>query len=193
MRDEEDLDLLINSALSSYGAPGPGSGLEQRILAHVIDAPAVTEFKTAKPRRRWLWLLALPAASCLLLFMVVPKAPQQKPDQSRPAPQPEQPAVAASRIEQSAPLRSKKVHHIAVPAQAAKPQLTEISLPQPKLNVFPTPRPLTPQERALVAVATRTPPSQRKSLLAAQKAGDAPINIAAIYIDPLEMPDEGKN
>jgi hypothetical protein len=190
MREEEDLDLLINSALSSYGDPGPDSGLEVRVLARVSNAAAPTKFKAPKTRLRWLWLLTLPAFSYLLFFAFLTKTPQHQMTRTL---QPEQPAVSANRIEPPPAVPSKPIRDIEVAGQAAKPQLTEVSPPQPKLDVFPTPRQLTPQEQALVTLATRTSPSQRKSLLAAHKASDVPINIAAIHIDPLEMPEEGKN
>jgi hypothetical protein len=191
MHDHDDLDLLLRSALSTYG--DPDSGLTRRVLARVSAevAPA--------PSRRWLfWSLALPAAACLLLFVVLssPKPTHQPsglvrqtfPFQDLPritthtepsrAPQP---AVA---LRSKATLLKPRPHRIAAGAKPA---------PLPKLDVFPTPRPLTPEERALVIFAAQTPEAERKDLIEAQKQFDAPLSIAAIQIPPLEPPQEGKN
>jgi hypothetical protein len=63
----------------------------------------------------------------------------------------------------------------------------------PKLNVFPTPQPLTPSEKALVTYIAHAPEAERNALVDAQKQMDAPLSIAAIDIQPLEPPEEGGN
>jgi hypothetical protein len=63
--------------------------------------------------------------------------------------------------------------------------------PLPKLDIFPTPQPLTPAERALIQFAERTPVAERKALIEAQQQPDRPLNIAAIRIQPIEMPELG--
>jgi hypothetical protein len=72
-------------------------------------------------------------------------------------------------------------------AQAAK------SAPLPKLDVFPTPQPLTPQEQALAVFAIHGPEPERKALAKAQQQIDAPLSIAAIHIPPVQSPDKGTN
>jgi hypothetical protein len=65
--------------------------------------------------------------------------------------------------------------------------------PVPKLDVFPSPQPLTPQERVLVTAATRGSETEREALLeAAKPPSDAPLAIADLSIPPLVPPDEGK-
>ena len=49
------------------------------------------------------------------------------------------------------------------------------------------------EEQALYAFATQVPEEQRQAVLAAQKKDDAPLNVAAISIQPIEIPDTGKN
>jgi hypothetical protein len=63
--------------------------------------------------------------------------------------------------------------------------------PLPKLDIFPTPQPITPAERALIQFAERTPVAERKALIEAQQQPDTPLNIAAIRIQPIEMPELG--
>jgi hypothetical protein len=198
MRDKDDLELLIESALSSYGDPGPCSGLEQRILARVTNARALAEPEPAH-RRRWLLsLLALPAVACLLLFLVVPRTPRHEVNQAKQPhrverPAPELPAFVAHQTAQPASGHSRRARQIVASRAVAEQQFALNSSPLPKLDVFPTPRPLTTQEQALVFVATRTPESQREALVKTQKPNDSPLSIAAIHIPPLETPEEGKN
>ena len=65
--------------------------------------------------------------------------------------------------------------------------------PLPKLDVFPTPQPLTAEERALVAFAANAPKPELKAVVDAQPQADAPLSIAAIEIQPLDSPDQGGN
>ena len=48
----------------------------------------------------------------------------------------------------------------------------------PKLEVFPTPRPLTAEEQALVAFVRRAPPAVKKAVIEDQQHWDDPIIVA---------------
>ena len=190
MPEHDDLDLLLDSALTTYGDPGPDSGLEQRVLTRVAAEAAPL------PLHRWLpWAIALPVAACLLIFVISMPKVSHSPDThstgvtqaseqaaARPVPQPALQPAPARRGELAA--RKSRPHSV---ASAAK------SVPPPKLDVFPTPRPLTPEEQALVAFATQAPESERLALLEAQKIKDEPLHIAAIHIPPIEPPAPGAN
>jgi hypothetical protein len=63
----------------------------------------------------------------------------------------------------------------------------------PKLDVFPTLQPLTPEEQALANFAIHTPAPELQAFIEAQKNDDAPISISAIDIQPLDPPDQGGN
>jgi len=63
----------------------------------------------------------------------------------------------------------------------------------PKLDVFPTPQPMTPQEKALVASTARASKPQLLALVTAQQNPEGPVTIAAIQIPPLEPIDQGNN
>ena len=192
MHDNRDeIDLLLDSALATYADPGPDSGLEQRILTRIAaDAHAA-------PRRRWLpWAIALPAAASLLIFILIlhpwtnhtSVLPQQADVSHRPMP----PIEAANRSSSppartrrsEAPLRRQRPRHRALAIRSA---------PLPKLDVFPTPQPLSPQERALVNFAAHATKSERESLVTSQQQADAPLHIAAIQITPLQPPAPGAN
>jgi hypothetical protein len=62
--------------------------------------------------------------------------------------------------------------------------------PLPKLDVFPTPRPLSPEEQAMVRFVATTPPSEIQAMQKAQQQQDEPLHIAAIVIQPLKPLDE---
>jgi hypothetical protein len=48
----------------------------------------------------------------------------------------------------------------------------------PKLDVFPSPRPLSPEEQALVAFALRAPSEAKKAVVEDQQHWDDPIIVA---------------
>jgi hypothetical protein len=55
----------------------------------------------------------------------------------------------------------------------------------PKMDVFPTPRPLTAEERALVAFASQASPEMKKQVVEAERHLGDPIAIAQLKIEPL--------
>lgn len=194
MLEKDDLDLLLDSALRTYADPGPDAGLDQRVLARLSAETA------SAPRRRWLpwawlpWGVALPAAACLLLFVFSgPKTTNSPSGAARGTAR--ESADATARTEMLPPPRSE-ADNTESPVPKARPRPVSRaaqSVSLPKLDIFPTPRPLTPAERILVDFATHAPESERRSLIAAQEQADAPLSIAAIEIQPLKPPDEGTN
>jgi hypothetical protein len=198
MHESDHLDRLVDSSLSSYGDPGADtgteSGLAERILARVSR-----EQRSDRSAPRWhsrflLWA-ALPAAACLLLtFLLLKTAGPGTPHQSASLPQAasaksgsKAPKVADGAHAEELPTAAK--HHTHTPPTIAVSK----SAAPPKLDVFPLPHPLSPEEQALYAFATQVPEEQRQAVLAAQKNDDAPLNVAALHIQPLEITDTGKN
>jgi hypothetical protein len=188
MRDDE-LDLLINDSLTTYGEPR--SGLETRILSRVT---AAREAATHRPNHRWLvWVLAVPVAACVILLFTIPNRRQAHPN------------VAPRTYEQD--------HHPIAKVQSAPPEILSVpprrrsSNPHPmsvsttartdsapKLDVFPSPQPLGDQENALVALASRTDsPETQQALTEAKEQSEKPLEISAIHIPPITTPDEGSN
>ena len=195
MHEKDHLDEILESSLSSYGDPGAERGepgLAERILARVESEERP---RRAVPRwgGRFMLYAALPVAACLLLTFYVLKSPG--PPVVRPSIQP--PAVASV---------TPKLHppgdRNATPRQVVRTRATSrttvrpavaASAARPKLDVFPLPKPLSPAEQALYAFATQVPEEQRQAILAAQKKDDAPLNVAALSIEPLEINATGKN
>jgi len=186
MQDERDqLDRVLDSALATYADPGPESGLERRILGHIANEAAPA------PRPRWLaWAIALPVAAGLLIFAVLagPRlvhAPSSIPPQTRILQKP--PALgglagnralqsegsdkdasgAKGRIESIAPANQSSPDAEMQPRRAV---LETKSAPLPKLDVFPTPQPLTRQEQAFALHAARMTLPKRRAIARFQQS-----------------------
>ena len=194
MREKDDLDLLIDSALATYADPGPESGLEDRVLVTLAAVRTETPRERVRWRSRWLpWAVALPIAAGLLFLWLSPRR-----DKPLPASEPQEARSAAlraiaPRANSSSGVRPEVPHRHAVHvAQPTTPVQTAQAAPLPKLDVFPTPQPLTAEERALVLVVTQTPLPAREALVEAQSLDDSPVRIAEIQIPPLEPPDQGQ-
>lgn len=182
MDDREQLDQLLDTALGSYSEPR--EGLENRVLA-ALDAERTRSM--TEPKRRWFaWAIATPAMAVVLLLVftmwVMPKhaGPPSKPGTSASV-MPH--ATTVSRLPElhTAPVLKQRVSaHRAVEHRAPMPQRL------PKLDIFPTPQPLTPSERALLEYAANAPPEERRALVESQQKQDQPIHIAAIEITPIE-------
>ena len=195
MREEDQLDRMLDASLSSYGDPGPDSGLAGRILARVASEQSSN--RSPRWRSRFLLWAALPAAACLLLTLLLLRS-AGRPGAIHPSatlPQPastntisKAPGITGGKPAQKA--TDIVVHHAQIRPSAT---VAKSAAARPKLDVFPLPQPLSPEEQALYAFATQVPEKQRQAILAAQQNDDAPLNIAAIHIQPLEISDTGKN
>jgi hypothetical protein len=193
MPEHDKLDLLVQQALASYANPGRESGLEERILARIAgeNAPG--------PRRRWLpWAIALPVAAGLLVLLLLSTHRQTPPPLAHhlqaPSAQPTE-LADAGRESSTAPRPARRENTgggLGLPRSRGNVD-TGKALPLPKLDVFPTPQPLSPEEQALAVFAARATKTERQSLIEARAQADAPIRIAAIEVQPLNAPDNGDN
>jgi hypothetical protein len=197
MHEKDHLDRMLESALSSYGDPGADHlgklGLAERILARVSSERG-SDHSAPRWRGRFLLWAALPAAACLLLtFLLLKSAGPGATHQSASLPQ-----IASSSTGSKAP----GVKSVTTPAPKTVPKTTTRTLhrtfaevadsaARPKQDVFPLPQPLSPEEQALIAIATAPVASARENLIASQRQLDAPIQISAINIPPLTKPDQG--
>jgi len=220
MRETNPFDHELDAALATYADPGDESALAQRVLARLAaESPSAEGGGAFNPRilppestralapeglaspisqRRWLpWAIALPVAACLLfLFLSAPKSPHPSPrtaEQSHPSQPPS--TLTAHTGPQPAP-RPQSTKRPTPRAQAALPQPATLAtniVPLPKLDVFPTPHPLTPEEQALAVVAAQTPTPELQALANAQTQPGQLLNIATVHIPPLEPPNQGQN
>ena len=196
MHDKPELDRLLDSALKTYAEPEPG--LEGRILSSLVEVR--TAPRRAASYRRWLyWSAAVPVAAGLLFMLTARKSPQPG---LQPQPHPAEQVATAHSAQSEPPFPSShapSASHAPIPAMrrpAVHAQLNAaVSKPAalPKLDIFPAPQPLTAEEWALYSFATEVPEKQRQAVLNAQKNDNAPLDVAAIRIPPIEVPAEGNN
>jgi hypothetical protein len=137
------LDKQLDAALAKYSSVEPRAGLEQRILAN-LKAQEV-------PRSHlswWRWAIPLAGAFLVISFFIW-KVQRHRPEQvvGRPTTAGQQVKVATNSTVQVAdhpragktPIRTKR----------HKPTAISVAPTAPKLEQFPSPRPLTEQEKLL--------------------------------------------
>lgn len=181
MPTDRELDQFINAALPSYSGAEPPLGLEQRILARALAEP--------QPKRSlaWAWALAVPTAACLLAFLffsgrhdsnrsTLQATAKTAPDSTAATPQ-ETPATQSF-----LPPRKRPIPH----KMSAQPSITRETLP--KQDVFPSPSPLTDEERAAIALVRDPPQMPRQTDTA--RVEISPIHIAELQIKPIASSGE---
>ena len=190
-----ELDELIRASIATYGEPAPDSELARRILVQIAaeERPAAS--------RRWLpWAVAVPIAACLIVSFTFFQSrsmhtPASRTDRTHITADLRN-DIAPSNVAPAAPYQSQREKRNRLSRDDVRPQLDAIAVkaqPLPKLDIFPTPKPLTSAEQILVEFVSRAPASERKSMIEAQQQLDAPLTIAAIKIQPIELPDLGTN
>ncbi len=187
MNPKDNLDRILDHALSEYRDAEPLTGMEDRILRRLAAQPEPIY-------RRWVWILATAAAAAVIvaaLWLGLRVPPDQQITAKRVTQPAQQAANNASHVE-TPTLPSAQAHPAAVtratsrrPASSALPQIAKTITVRPILKQFPAPAPLTTEEHALLALA-RTHPD---ALLAQPDDADK-LNIAPIEIKPL-APEAG--
>ena len=151
-RDKSRFDEWLDKALHEYGEAEPRAGLERRVLATLAANKTV---------RGWNWKLAF-AGSCavaavvaLVLVVSFRPGPEHVPAKQAsnsgfgvPQPRTENPTkISAPQVVRAsaAKLRGKRPHAVVTAAS------------EPRLDHFPSPRPLTLQEVVVASYAERFP------------------------------------
>lgn len=192
----DPIESRIDAALASYAEPP--SMPDARVAAAQVMARLA---ERDAPRRRW-WLWAAPAAACLLVVLALGvgrmmRAPGRPQIASAPlSPPASGPVSAAVPKPVSGPMENGKIS-----ARVHRPgrrvnrpaALTAREQPLPKLDVFPTPAPLSPEEQGLVTLATKAPPKVQQQVIAAEQHIADPINIAELTIRPLDQGHQQKS
>ena len=162
----DELDQLIDCGLAGYVDAEPLAGLEKRVLERVRLADV------GRRRRVWWgWVMAAGAAAVAAVFLVADR------------PRPVQPLVGqalrpAAGLLPGVPAQSRRQAERPTP-QIRRNPATQSRLP--KRDQFPTPAPLTAEERALIQLAQFDPEALQSS------AELRPIEIAPIEIAPLQI------
>ncbi len=168
MGDEQELDRLIEGALTQYTAAAPLDGLEQRVLGRV----------SGSRQSRWRgWHIALASAAALaaaiILVIHADERAQTGPPRVAGVIQPR-----AAITETSARMR---------PVRAARTRPRRL-IERPRLPQLPSPAALTAEERSLLAFIT-VHPDQAGGLADALRDSAAELSFPALDIEPL--PSDG--
>lgn len=182
MPSNRELEHLIDAALSSYSATEARPGLEQRILTNALtESPRRSQFACA-------WTLAVPTAACLLAFLFFAGRHNSHRNTlvatavTTPATAPVSPRQTPATDSFPSPRKRS------IPHQASAPPST-VSQKLPKEEVFPSPSPLTAEERAAIALVRDPAPMPQQTDVAA-RVEITPIHIAELQIKPIAHPDD---
>ena len=162
----DELDRLLDEALSTYTAAPERPGLEARLLARLPQRKSHLAF-------RWMYLAA--AAAIVLGLFFLPRHPPRASSKT--------PAAITVPVVAPLPLAPPANLALAIAPKPSPRKRRALSRhdPLPKRPVFPTPLPLSPQEHALLEVA-RLRPEMLKDLNQPLR----PLEIAPIIIEPLD-------
>lgn len=176
------VDDLLEASLARYRGEEPRAGLEMRVLAGVRS-------RERAARRRWLgWAVAGCAGlvAVIALTLHFARAPRRQPTPSASLGQPAAKAPAMASEAQPSLRPSGPVQRAGEEPRTARTAVRATKPTRPEQ--FPTPMPLTEQEKLLLAYVSKA----GKAGLAegANATGQTPITeltISAIKIAPLEI------
>jgi hypothetical protein len=181
-KERQFVDELLDASLRNYAAGEPRAGLEGRALATIRARQ-----QAARRRTAWWWAAGLAGAAAMATLLAITLA--HRP----PAPLP---AIAKAPVSPSAPVVSGVVVGTRPPVLRRVQGLAVPAAPDWRPQQFPTPRPLSEQEKLLVAYVqalrastAATAPNTGQDVEAGQAI--PPLSIAAIKIEPLAPEEEG--
>jgi hypothetical protein len=150
----DELDRLLDAALKQYAAVQPREGLEGRILARMRS-------ETAERANHawWRWLTAAAAVAALAVIITMALRPRATPQpmvaQHPSGTLPAAKLAASSQPRKAVPRPTRRVHAVAE---------IQVRKALPKLDQFPSPQPLSEQEKLLASYVAVYP--EQAALLA---------------------------
>jgi len=176
--DSESQDPRLDAALRSYAEP-PFFPDARFAAARILKQGRELE---ACRRRLWIWAMAVPATACVILIAAVAiSSLLRAPLSLQIAWIPSAPGIVKApqpAIQPSNTVTPQRRTDRMIRVSAAQPR------PLPKLDVFPTPEPLSPEEQALVDFAKHGPPGVQRAVVEDQKHWDDPIIVADLQNQP---------
>jgi hypothetical protein len=163
------VDEMLDSMLANYSAAEPRPGLETRILANLRETP---EKQTAQGwwNFKWLWAGMVAAAIIVAAVLISGRRRIEPPTHvavrtTQPAPQPG--------IQSHAPAEPKETVRIyrRKPSAVSAQQNVALALSE-RPAVFPTPTPLSEQEKLLLSYLAGTP---REEVVAQSHPDEPPV------------------
>jgi hypothetical protein len=162
----DPLDAGLDAALAKYSAVEPRAGLEERVLANLR-----VERARAPERSWWRWGFAavvLVIGAALAWRTAKPLHPVVVSPPAETQPAPTQASQTANAGAETVPARVPPMRK-----QNRRPISTKLAV-DPKLDVFPSPQPLSEEELAL-ARYVRNFPSDAKLVAQAQEASEREV------------------
>jgi hypothetical protein len=163
-RKRDELDSTLDAALAKYAAVEPRAGLEGRVLANLRAGGG-----RAAQRWWWRWSVASAAVAITAVLIVATTLAWRSGKPSPPAlanhsstmphaaKHPTTPVVANGRENQVRGNRARPQQRVATRRTTAhRPQSIVASAP-PKLDRFPSPQPLSEQEKILASYVEKYP------------------------------------
>jgi hypothetical protein len=154
MQENDELDQILDAALSKYTAVAPRAGLEERVLANLQ-----AEREKVQRSAAWHWSVAVGFAVVIIVAATLAlRSPKSRhthiadhPPTATQAPKESEPQFVSNSwntasTNTAGPYR-KKIHPHAKVAKAAPP----------KLDQFPSPQPLSEQEKILAGYVASYP------------------------------------
>jgi hypothetical protein len=183
MADQEKdkkIDEMLDSLLANYSSTEPRPGLETRILANLRNAEG-REAGGGSWGLKWLWVGAALAAVIVGGVLISGKRHVAPPNHTvvqtvQPAvqqPAVPQPIVEQPRVQSSVPTvgATPAIHHRQKTLAPVPQQNATLALNQ-RPAIFPTPTPLSEQERLLLQYYSRTP---REEVIAQSHPDEPPV------------------
>jgi hypothetical protein len=197
MRSDDRVEELMDEALRSY-AEGVEVPETRVAIARVMERARELVART----QAWVWAVVVPAIVCLLAVVAVGAAwliPGSRVAEIAWVPKAPGVVSGTEGISPGSGWYAKSSRGSASESRARKslahqdraPGIRLASAPSsaqrlPKMAVFPTPRPLTPEEQALLVFAAQASPAAKKEVIEAERHLGDPIVIAELKIDPLD-------
>jgi hypothetical protein len=180
--DKEKLfvDEMLDASLRHYAKAEPRPGLEGRVLAEVRARQ-----EAARRRTTWAWAVGVACLAALVTLLMIAWPRQQPAPLHMTA---EAPAIlSAPAVAKIAPPVQPPISHR--PRHPATSSRVDTRPPQ-----FPTPRPLSEQEKLLLEYVQLLKDSPAASAVNTDQDQEhdleiPPITIAAIKIEPLAAPE----
>lgn len=167
MASNDELDRRIDNALAGYSGAEPLAGIEERVLRRV---------RVATRRRAFGWAAAIAVAAAMVVTVSVVRVPRVVGSKSH----------NIAHVETAVPPQPMPVAEkpLILPKPRGRTRVPQRE-PLPKMKQFPTPAPMTAEERALVAFVRRYP-KEAQQAFEDRKRSEEPIEIQPIQIPPLE-------
>jgi hypothetical protein len=156
--DGDGLDLQLDAALAKYAAVEPRAGLEERVLASLR-----TERRRSPAHGWWHWVALAGVAGVLLVALTLWRSGELRREKVARRPEnPTQDSVSngTEAATNGGPEQKIQASHQAVVTKRAahsRRQAPSVVASGPKLDHFPSPRPLSEQEKILQDYVARYP------------------------------------